>query len=258
MCADEGTGAHAAPYTGGSMPNRYELTGKTCLVTGGAKGIGRAIVQLLVDNDARVRVWDSSPVSIAGVESEVLDITQAQQMDAALQRWSELEGPDVLINDAGYLGVARGFVEHPPLDWQRIISVNLVGTMQVTQAVLPRMMRARRGRIVNLGSLAGKEGLAGIASYSAASAGVIAFTKALSREVVGHNIFVNCVAPGPIDTDMIRGLGDETVRQMIADSPMKRLGTAEEVAHLVAWLCSDASRFNTGAVFDMSGGRARY
>jgi len=93
---------------------------------------------------------------------------------------------------------------------------------------------------------------------SAAIAGVIAFTKALSRETTAHNIFVNCVAPGPIDTDMIRGLGPETVTQMISDSPLKRLGKADEVAHLVAWLCSDASRCNTGAVFDMSGGRARY
>ncbi len=109
-----------------------------------------------------------------------------------------------------------------------------------------------------MGSLAGKEGLAQLAAYSAASAGVIAFTKALSRELVGQNILVNCVAPGPIDTEMIRNLGDAAVRQMIVDSPMKRLGTADEVAQLVAWLCSDASRFNTGAVFDMSGGRARY
>jgi 2-dehydro-3-deoxy-L-rhamnonate dehydrogenase (NAD+) len=109
-----------------------------------------------------------------------------------------------------------------------------------------------------MGSLAGKEGLANLAAYSAASAGVISFTKALSREVVGRNIFVNCVAPGPIDTDMIRNLGVEVVEKMIADSPMQRLGAPEEVAHLVAWLCSEASRFNTGAVFDMSGGRARY
>jgi len=128
----------------------------------------------------------------------------------------------------------------------------------VTQAVLPYMLRQGSGRIVNLGSLAGKEGLAGLAAYSAASAGVIAFTKALSREVVERNIFVNCVAPGPIDTDMIRDLGASAVERMIADSPMKRLGSAGEVAHLVAWLCSEASRFNTGAVFDMSGGRARY
>ena len=114
------------------------------------------------------------------------------------------------------------------------------------------------GRIVNLGSLAGKEGLTGFAAYSAASAGVISFTKALSREVIEDNIFVNCVAPGPIDTDMIRGLGTDAVAKMIGDSPMKRLGSAAEVAHLVAWLCTDASRFNAGAVFDMSGGRARY
>ena len=112
--------------------------------------------------------------------------------------------------------------------------------------------------LVNLGSLAGKEGLANLAAYSAASAGIISFTKALSREVIGRNIFVNCVAPGPIDTDMIRDLGVDVVEKMIADSPMQRLGSPEEVAHLVAWLCSDASRFNTGAIFDMSGGRARY
>jgi 3-oxoacyl-[acyl-carrier protein] reductase len=109
-----------------------------------------------------------------------------------------------------------------------------------------------------MGSLAGKEGLATLAAYSAASAGVIAFTKALSRELVSQNVFVNCVAPGPIDTDMIRGLGADAVSAMIADSPMKRLGSVNEVAQLVAWLCTDASHFNTGAVFDISGGRARY
>jgi 2-dehydro-3-deoxy-L-rhamnonate dehydrogenase (NAD+) len=130
--------------------------------------------------------------------------------------------------------------------------------MRVTQAVLPYMLRQRSGRIVNLGSLAGKEGLPGITAYSAASAGVIAFTKALGREIARENVFVNCVAPGPIDTDMIRGLGQEVVDRMIQDSPMGRLGRRDEVAHLVAWLCTEASSFNTGAVFDMSGGRARY
>jgi 3-oxoacyl-[acyl-carrier protein] reductase len=124
--------------------------------------------------------------------------------------------------------------------------------------LLPHMRRWGGGRIVNMGSLAGKEGLAMLAAYSAASAGVSSFTKALGREVAGTNIRVNCVAPGPIDTDMIRGLGPEAVKGMINDSPMKRLGSAEEVAHMVVWLCSDASDFNTGAVFDMSGGRARY
>ena len=240
------------------MPNRYDLAGKLCLVTGGAKGIGRAIARLLLDSGARVHVWDKEPVKMDGVEAEVVDITQPAQIAAAVVRQIALGVPDVLVNDAGYLGAARGFLEHPPDDWQRIVAVNLLGTMQVTQAIAPHMIRAGRGRIINLGSLAGKEGLANLAAYSAASAGVIAFTKAIGRELVSHNVLVNCVAPGPIDTDMIRDLGPDTVRQMIADSPMKRLGTVEEVSHLVAWLCSDASRFNTGAVFDMSGGRARY
>jgi len=156
------------------------------------------------------------------------------------------------------LGRTQAFVEHAGEDWQHILAVNLLGTMRVTQAILPRMLRAGRGRIVNMGSLAGKEGLATLAACSAASAGVIAFTKALSRELADKGIYVNCVAPGPIDTDMIRDLGEEALTAMVKDSPMKRLGSPHEVAHLVAWLCSDASRFNTGSVFDISGGRARY
>lgn len=240
------------------MPNSYDVAGKFILLTGGAGGIGRAIAELLVASGAMVRIWDTRPARVAGTSSEVLDVTDPQAVLAALSRLPGPEHPDVLINSAGYLGRAQEFVAHAAQDWQRILGVNLAGTLQVTQAVLPRMLRAGRGRIVNMGSLAGKEGLATLAAYSAASAGVIAFTKALSREVVGQNIFVNCVAPGPIDTDMIRALGTEAVATMIADSPMKRLGSASEVAQLVAWLCTDASRFNTGAVFDLSGGRARY
>jgi 3-oxoacyl-[acyl-carrier protein] reductase len=156
------------------------------------------------------------------------------------------------------LGRAINFSDHLPSDWRRIIEVNLLGTMQVTQAVLPIMIRQGGGRIINLGSLAGKEGLAGIVAYSAASAGVISFTKAPGRELAQHNVFVNCVAPGPIDTEMIRNLGPKVVTEMIKDSPMGRLGNASEVANLVAWLSTEARRVNTGAVFDMSGGRARY
>lgn len=240
------------------MANTYDLAGKFAIVTGAAKGIGRAIANLLLANGCEVTVWDANPADVANATAVLVDITQPTQIAAAVAALPGDRRIDILVNDAGYLGRATTFVAHSAADWRRIVEVNLLGTMQVIQAVLPIMIRQGGGRIINLGSLAGKEGLAGIAAYSAASAGVISFTKALSREVAQHNVFVNCVAPGPIDTDMIRDLGPDVVRQMIKDSPMGRLGHAGEVAHLVAWLCTEASRFNSGAVFDMSGGRARY
>jgi len=165
---------------------------------------------------------------------------------------------DIVVNNAGYLGRYKPFAQFEASEWQHILQVNLVGVFEVTRQILPLMQHAGRGRIVNLGSLAGKEGLPNLAAYSAASAGVIAFTKALSREVSDVDIRINGVAPGPIDTDLIRRLGHEVVDEMIAASPLKRLGSVAEVAGMVVWLCSAASEFNTGAVFDMSGGRARY
>jgi 3-oxoacyl-[acyl-carrier protein] reductase len=186
-----------------------------------------------------------------------VDVTQPHAIAVGLARLGDGR-VDILVNDAGSLGHAGPFADHAAAAWHRIVDVNLLGTLRTTQAELPRMLRQRSGRIVNLGSLAGKEGLAGLAVDSAASAGVIAFTKALGREVAPHGVLVNCIAPGPVDTDMIRALGHEAVARMIADSPLGRLADPDDVAELVAWLCSDACRCNTGAVFDLSGGRARY
>jgi 3-oxoacyl-[acyl-carrier protein] reductase len=240
------------------MANRYDLEGKFAIVTGGAQGIGAAIVQRLVGGGATVEVWDlAPPAALAGVRGAAVDVANPASIAAALQAIPADRRIDVLVNDAGYLGAAQAYAGHDAADWQRIVEVNLLGTMRVTQAVLPRMIAQGGGRIVNLGSLAGREGLPTLAAYSAASGGIVAFTKALGREVVGQGVLVNCVAPGPIDTDMIRALGDDAVARMIAESPMRRLGTADEVAQIVAWLCSDAASLNAGAVFDASGGRAR-
>ena len=241
------------------MSNRYDLSGKTALVTGGANGLGRAIVAQLLDSGARVHVWDIVPLQMADTSTEVVDISDGGQVRLALARLVEAgQRFDILVNNAGYLGPVQPFEAHDPSHWQRIIAVNLAGNMYVLQAMLPHMLRWGGGRIVNMGSMAGKEGLAGLAAYSAASGGVVTLTKAIGRELVKRNIFVNCVAPGPMDTDMIRALGSQEVAAMVSESPAGRLGDPAEAAHLVAWLCSDASRFNAGAVFDMSGGRARF
>lgn len=241
------------------MDIQYDFSGQTSIVTGGARGIGRAAAARLVKFGSEVWIWDIDPVDLKGANSLAVDVTKAGDISTALAQMSKKSARiDILINNAGYLGTYQPFERFDPDEWQRILQVNLVGVLEVTRQVLPLMRRAGHGRIVNMGSLAGKEGLSCLAAYSAASAGVMAFTKALSREVCDSDIRVNCVAPGPIDTELIRRLGPEVVNDMIASSPLKRLGTVDEVAGLVLWLCSSASAFNTGAVFDSSGGRARY
>ncbi len=251
-CADRRRGERRVSVT-------YDFAGRTAIVTGGARGIGKAIAAQFARSGAQVWIWDLDPIKLDGAQSLNVDVTSADQIAKALAHIvSQSPRIDFLVNDAGYLGSYRPFEQFNAEEWERVLRVNLIGVFEVTRQVLPLMRRAGRGRIVNMGSLAGKEGLPNLAAYSAASAGVIAFTKALSREVCDTDIRVNCVAPGPIDTDLIRRLGDKVMDEMITASPLKRLGNVDEVAGIVLWLCSDASAFNTGAVFDMSGGRAHY
>ena len=241
------------------MTASYDLSGKTAVVTGGAAGIGSAVADLLTRSGARVWILDKEPVMRSAARSLVVDVTQPNEVVDAIAHIVAAESTiDILVNNAGYLGKLHAFHEHDREDCQRIIAVNLLGMLELARTVLPHMLSRGSGCIVNMASLAGKEGLPRLAVYSAASGGILAFTKALGREVAGTGVVVNCVAPGPIDTDMIRNLGADAVAAMVNDSPLKRLGHAGEVAQMVAWLCCEASGFNTGAVFDMSGGRARY
>ena len=237
----------------------YDFSGQTAIVSGGAGGIGSAVGKRLTESGAQVWVWDLDRADWAGARSIQIDVTNEDQVAAGVEQVLAQDARiDILVNSAGYLGPHVPFEQLSPTEWQRIIDVNLVGVLMPCQHVLPHMRRARRGRIVNMGSLAGKQGLPNLPVYSAASAGVIAFTKALAQELAATDIRVNSVAPGPIETALITQLGPEVVDMFVAGSPMGRLGDAREVAELVVWLCSAACSFTTGAVFDLSGGRATY
>jgi NAD(P)-dependent dehydrogenase (short-subunit alcohol dehydrogenase family) len=232
--------------------------GATAIVTGGAGGIGRAVVDRLTASGAQVWTLDIEPAELSGRSLRV-DITRDDQVVEAVARVVAESGSlHIVVHCAGHLGGFQPFEELAPEEWSQIIATNLVGVLEVTRRTTPHLRAAGWGRIVTVGSLAGKHGLPNMAVYSAASAGVIAFTKALAQELADTGIRVNSVTPGPIDTELITRLGPRVVESMIASSPLKRLGTPGEVAELVAWLCSEAASFSTGAIFDVSGGRAAY
>jgi 3-oxoacyl-[acyl-carrier protein] reductase len=241
------------------MTVSYNFSGRTAVVTGGANGIGRTIAARFRDAGALTWVWDNSSCPLEGVQSTEVDVSNAEQIADALEAVvGEAGGIDILVNNAGFTGGSSTVEEFDPVEWRRVIEVNLTGVFEVSRQVVPVMRKAGWGRIVNMASLAGKEGTPNLSAYSAAKAGVIAFTKSLGKEIADTSIRVNCVAPAAIQTEILKQMSPAMVDAMIAKSPMKRLGTVDEVADLVLWLSSEACSFSTGAVFDLSGGRATY
>lgn len=231
--------------------------GQAAVVTGGAKGIGRAIARRLAADGARVIVWDLE--SAEGFAFERVDVRDPAMVEAACAATLAREGRiDVLVNNAGISGPTLPVEHYELADWQRILEINLTGTFSCCKAVAPVMRRQGYGRIVNIASLAGKEGTPNAAAYSASKAGVMALTKSLGKEMAGSGVLVNAIAPAAIETELLQQMTPEHVATMIARSPMGRLGTVEEVAALAAWLASAECTFSTGAVFDLSGGRATY
>ena len=252
--------------------NVYDLNGRTAVVTGGARGIGQAIAARLLAGGANVMLWD---IDVAGLEAApaalgsadrvdvaVADVTDPAAVEKARERTVErFGGIDILVNDAGVSGPTVKTWEYELEDWNHVVHVNLTGTFICCKSVVPSMMERGYGRIVNIASITGKVGSAGAPAYSAAKAGVIAFTKALAKEVVEAGVLVNCVTPAGIRTKFLEQLSEEHLQNVLStndDIPLGRLGKPEEVAHLVAWLCTEGCSFSTGAVFDLSGGRATY
>ena len=240
------------------MPRHLEQ--RTALVTGAASGIGRACARQLAAEGLKVAAVDLQAAlldEIAGDMASVhtLDVTD---YDAVAATVAEIGGVDVVVNSAGIVGPQVPIWEMPLADWERTLAVNLTGTFNTIRATIGGMRSRGWGRIVNIASIAGKEGNPNMVDYSASKAGVIGLTKSVGKEVATDGVLVNAVAPAVIATPMNADTTPEVLEYMLARIPMSRLGLVDEVAELVSWLSSDSCSFSTGAVYDISGGRATY
>ena len=238
--------------------NSYDLTGKTAIVTGGAQGIGLAVVQRLQASGAKVAVWDMTP-SEAGDFNTTCDIADMASVKSALKATEDaLAQVDILINSAGIAGPNMPIQDYPDDAWAQIVAVNLTGTYNTNKAVLPGMRDRNYGRILNIASIAGKEGNPNACAYSASKAGVIGFTKSAGKENADKDIAVNCVTPAAARTPIFDQMSEEHIGYMLSKIPRERFLEVEEAANMIAWIVSAENSFTTGAVFDLSGGRATY
>ena len=247
----------------------YDFTGQAAIVTGGARGIGLAIVKRLLEAGAQVAIWDvdaeavqrattalQSGGEISGHTVDICDYAQVEQALAETQ--TDCGSPSILVNNAGIAGPSVPLWEYPLAAWNQVLDVDLQGVFHVCRAVIPVMRANGAGHVVNVSSVAGKEGNPNMSAYSAAKAGVIALTKSLGKELAGDNIFVNCITPATADTDILKQFSEQQMQANLAKVPMGRVVATDEVAALVIWLCSADCSFSTAATFDISGGRCTY
>jgi len=249
--------------------NKIDLDGRTAVITGGARGIGHAVAERLLASGASCSLWDRDPARLAAAEKSrtaagrihtaVVDITRTESAEAATEATFRHFGAiDILVNNAGIAGVTKPLWELTPAEWREVIEVNLLGVFHCCHAVVPKMIERKYGRIVNIASIAGKEGNPNASHYSASKAGVIALTKSLGKELARTGVLVNCIAPAVIQTEILDNVPQSQIDYMRSRIPMDHFGRKEEDAAIVAWLCSEDCSFSTGAVFDLSGGRATY
>ena len=241
------------------VTNAHRFSSRVALVTGGSSGIGLATAERLLREGARVATLDLRVGSPGDTLALAGDVTDSSQVEAAVAQVEAELGPiDVLVCSAGVPGRSLRTVEVDDAEWEHVLAVNTNGVFFCNRAVLSGMVTRGYGRVVNVASIAGKEGNPMAAAYSASKAAVIALTKSIAKDVARTGVLVNCVAPAVIDTPMLDGITEEHVHYMVERIPMGRMGTTDEVAALVCWLASDECSFSTGAAFDVSGGRAVY
>ena len=247
--------------------NRIDLAGRRAVVTGGAQGIGLAIAKRLLASGAALALWDRDATLLQATAAELgaevvghaVDVTDPDAVVAAEAATVDaLGGIDILVNNAGIAGPSVPLVDFPVEEWRRVVELDLNGVFLCCRAVVPGMVERGYGRIVNVASIAGKEGNPNASGYSAAKAGVIALTKSLGKELAGHDIAVNCITPAAARTRIFEQISQQHVDYMLSKIPRARFIDVDEVAAMVAWLVSAENSFTTGAVFDLSGGRATY
>ncbi|MCZ7562621.1 MAG: SDR family oxidoreductase [Burkholderiales bacterium] len=247
--------------------NQLDFAGRTAIVTGGAQGIGLAIVRRLLASGAAVRIWDRDARGLerarsalqGPVSGEVVDVSDPAAVERAAGAAAAALGRiDVLVNNAGISGANAPTVDYPVDEWERVLRVNLTGQFLCCKCVAPHMVRRKYGRIVNVASVAGKEGNPNASAYSASKAGVISLTKSLGKELARTGVLANCVTPAAARTAIFDQMTEEHIDYMLSKIPMGRFVTVEEIAALVCWLASEDCAFSTGGVFDISGGRATY
>lgn len=247
--------------------NRIDLKNKIAVVTGGAQGLGLAIANRLVHSGAQVCLWDrdgdllDKAVAVLGENASAtcVDITDLVALGEAHRALEAKLGPvSILVNSAGIAGHNATLADYDPEEWRRVIEVNLNGTFYVNKVVVPSMIAQNYGRIVNISSVAGKEGNPNLSAYSAAKAGVIGLTKSLGKELAGYDIAVNAITPAAAKTRILDTLSDEFIEYMLSRIPRGRFLEVDELAAMVAWLVSAENSFTTASVFDLSGGRTTY
>jgi 3-oxoacyl-[acyl-carrier protein] reductase len=251
------------------MANRIDLEGRNAVVTGGAQGIGRAIVERLLESGASVAIWDHDKATAEKTSNEIrrnrrleafaVDVANLSAVEAARDATVKSFGRvDILVNNAGISGPNVKTWEYDPAAWAQVMRVNLDGPFHCCRALVPQMIANNYGRIVNIASIAGKEGNPNAPAYSASKAGVIALTKSLGKELANHNIAVNCITPAAARTAIFDQMSQQHIDYMLSKIPRGRFVEVDEIAALVAFCASSDCSFSTGAVFDISGGRATY
>ncbi len=247
--------------------NQFDLSNRTAIVTGGAQGLGFGIAKRFVESGAEVIIWDIDKELLNSAKKQLnsnqatfesVDVTKFEDVKKNIDKIINKKKIDILVNNAGITGLTAKLWDYPTDEWQKVLDVNLNGTFYCCKAIVPHMIKNNYGRIVNVASVAGKDGNANASAYSSAKAATIGFTKSLGKELAEKNIAVNAVTPASAKTRILDQMSKEHVQFMFSKIPRKRFLEMNEFASLVTWLSSQENSFSTGAVFDISGGRSTY